>query len=209
MTTDPIFGSPTPSTPYAGSSGHSGSVASRDRAVREDADGTSGHRQQVILSVLDDAGAIGMTSAEFRDEKYALGHHGNISGALSVLHKEGKIACLKTIRGRCHVYLSLTAAERVDPDALRPFGGKPDGVDSQVDAFVNGMDAQAAIDAGYAELAKDHEPSRPRKPLLTEDEKRLVARATLSARRFSGAHTMPVQVTSMRALLAIIERITT
>lgn len=233
MTHDPIFGSPMPSTPYAGTSGHSGSEASRDRAAREDANGTSGHRQQVILSILKDAGAVGMTSAEFRDPKYALGHHGNISGALSVLHKEGKIACTQGTRNRCHVYLSLEAAETVDPATLRPFGGKPDVIEGQAEAFANGMEAQAALvgtpgagkafgqrnaafrdglkgqalDAAYAELAK--EPPRPRKPLLTEDERRLVANAAVSMRRFKGARTMPVQVTSMQALLTLIERITT
>lgn len=234
MTHDPIFGSPTPSTPYAGTSGHSGSVASRDRAVREDANGTSGHRQQIILSALADAGAIGMTSAEFRDEKYALGHHGNISGALSVLHKDGKIACTRGTRNRCHVYLSLEAAAGFEPQRLRPFGGKPDGpmvynattdepignlivgtpgagkaLDQQNAAFRDALKGQfPAAYAVDAERTVAELPAAYRKPVLTEDERRLVAKARLNLNRFKGAQTMPVQTLSMQALLTLIERIT-
>jgi hypothetical protein len=203
---DPIFGTKRPATPYAGSSGASGSAASRDRADREDADGTTGHRQQMIRSLIEAAGPVGLTVAELR-EKDGLGHHGNISGALSVLHKAGEIACLREQRGRSHPYVSLSVAASLPSSALRPFGGKT--------IVALGTNDVAPLPDAYRDAMRrvstdeqDVPPESSRKPLLTPDERRLTAAAKLSLNRFNGAELMPVRTINMRALLALIDRVT-
>lgn len=92
-----------PLLPYAGTSGHGGNGPSLERALREDADGTTTMRQGVALSYLRQVGEWGATWKEFGDE---FGYHaGQSSGVLSVLHKEGRIVRLKNRRDRCSVYV--------------------------------------------------------------------------------------------------------
>lgn len=92
-----------PLLPYAGTSGWSGSDASRDRADREDSDGTTLYRQQRVLRLLDAQGLHGLTWRELATRTGW--HHGQASGALSVLHLEGRVARLKARRDRCSVYV--------------------------------------------------------------------------------------------------------
>lgn len=90
--------------PYAGTSGWSGSATSRERAERDDADGTTTERQRAVLALLSDRRWVGATYAEV-GRTYGW-HHGQASGALSVLHKAGRVARLaKHRRGRCAVYV--------------------------------------------------------------------------------------------------------
>lgn len=93
-------------------SGWSGSDTSHERALREDADGTTSRRQQRVMQLLgqytwmgDHSRGLhyGLTVKEVRE--ITGWHHGQASSALSVLHKEGKIARLKTRRDRCAVYV--------------------------------------------------------------------------------------------------------
>jgi hypothetical protein len=88
--------------PYAGTEGFAGSDTSRERAYKEAIDGTASRRQRYILILAHRAGAKGVTVAEIRDQNL---HHGRISGALSALHKVGKLARLSEVRGRCKVYV--------------------------------------------------------------------------------------------------------
>lgn len=90
--------------PYAGSSGHSGSSASRDRAESEDRSGRTAERQERTEKILRRNGTLGVTVAELRETTGW--HHGQASGALSDLHKAGRIARLSERRGRCHVYVA-------------------------------------------------------------------------------------------------------
>jgi len=92
-----------PVTPYAGTSGWKGSEASRDRAVEDDADGTTSKRQKQTLVALGAAGIRGLT---WKDLSEITGwHHGQSSGCLSVLHLEGMVARLKERRNRCSIYV--------------------------------------------------------------------------------------------------------
>lgn len=89
--------------PYAGTSGWSGSETSRDRALTEDSTGISAQRQRQVLNELQFAGEFGLTWKELADAyKW---HHGQASGVLSVLHKEGLIYRLTERRNRCAVYV--------------------------------------------------------------------------------------------------------
>jgi hypothetical protein len=92
-----------PFLPYGGTSGWSGSEASEDRAERDDADGTTSERQRAVLLLLARAGAPGLTWFELAEIRGW--HHGQASGALSVLHKVGRISRLAERRGDSHVYV--------------------------------------------------------------------------------------------------------
>jgi DNA-binding MarR family transcriptional regulator len=91
--------------PYAGTSGWSGTHTSEERARSNDSDGTTGKTQHAVMIALEHAAYDGLT---WRDLAELLGtHHGTASGALSVLHKAGKIARLSERRNRCKVYVHL------------------------------------------------------------------------------------------------------
>ena len=96
-----------PLTPYAGTSGWSGSQTSQDRAVQDDTDGTTKGRQNVTLRLINASKTYGMTWKELADETGW--HHGQASGVLSVLHKERLIERLTERRGKCAVYIGLNS----------------------------------------------------------------------------------------------------
>lgn len=91
------------SLPYNGSSGWSGTQTSKERAEEADSSGTTSKRQREVLAVVDVHGAYGVTVKDLR-ESLPL-HHGQASGALSNLHKDGRIARLAETRDRCKVYV--------------------------------------------------------------------------------------------------------
>jgi DNA-binding MarR family transcriptional regulator len=92
-----------PLTPYAGTSGWSGSRASYDRVVDEDTDGTTSKRQKETLGHLYNADHMGLTWKELAD--ITGWHHGQASGVLSVLHKENLIIRLHERRNRSSIYV--------------------------------------------------------------------------------------------------------
>lgn len=76
--------------------------ASRERAHREANDGTAADRALQILNTLAHE-PFGLTWGEVADR---LGlHHGQASGALSNLHKTGRVFMLRTKRGKAHPYV--------------------------------------------------------------------------------------------------------
>jgi len=93
-----------PVLPYAGTSGYSGSSTSEERARRDDGNGRTRERQQTVITALNNSGPHGLTWKELA-HRYNW-HHGQASGALSVLHKEGLICRLSERRDRCKVYVT-------------------------------------------------------------------------------------------------------
>ena len=92
-----------PSLPYNGKSGHvAASKTSTARALHEDATGVTGKRQLQILDALENASAHGYTWTELGDELNL--HHGQISGALSVLHNAGRVFALRRERNNSQIY---------------------------------------------------------------------------------------------------------
>lgn len=91
--------------PYNGSSGWCGTDTSRERADRNDSDGTTSHVQTNTLEALIRAGVDGLTWKEL-SELHGW-HHGTASGALSVLHKAGFISRLAQSRNRCKIYVDV------------------------------------------------------------------------------------------------------
>lgn len=106
--------------PYAGTSGHSGSLTSRERANAEDTAGTTGQRQRNVIKLLHAQRERGVT---WRDVSAWLNlHHGQASSALSILHKEGIAARLAATRDRCAIYV---LPEHVNGRATNPYGKPP------------------------------------------------------------------------------------
>lgn len=93
-----------PVLPYAGTSGHGGNGASKERALRDDSTGKTTERQRQTLQVVWGSGARGVTGHELGA---ILGwNSGQTSGCLSILHKEGLIERLANVRrGRSSVYV--------------------------------------------------------------------------------------------------------
>jgi len=104
---------------YNGTAGYVGRPASRERAFAEVADGTLGARQQRILSFLEVFGVMGATWKELADsfdDTDEPMHHGQVSGALSNLHKAGMVFMLKESRDRCHPYVHAKFRDRYTED---------------------------------------------------------------------------------------------
>jgi hypothetical protein len=91
-----------PSLPYAGTEGYAGSDTSRLRAQNDAVSGVASKRQRYVLIMAARAGEKGITVAELRDVNL---HHGRVSGALSVLHRTGRLMRLTEIRDKCKVYV--------------------------------------------------------------------------------------------------------
>ena len=108
------------SLPYNGSSGHSGTDTSKDRADHADSSGDTRKRQAAVLKILGALGTIGATWKEMAI--FTEWHHGTVSGALSVLHKEGRISRLLETRDRCRVYVlnEYVSGRETDSQGRKP-----------------------------------------------------------------------------------------
>jgi DNA-binding MarR family transcriptional regulator len=98
-----------PELPYNGTSGHSGTETSKERALNADWSGKTAQRQVQALNLLSQREMAGLTWKEL-SEITGL-HHGTASGVLSVLHKTGRIARLKESRNGCKVYVDVTCIQ--------------------------------------------------------------------------------------------------
>ena len=102
-----------PSLPYGGgsdpNSGFAGSPASEARARIEDRTGVTQRRQRQVLAAVRRHGEHGRTWREVAVDLNL--HHGQASGALSNLHKTGRLARLVETRQRCHIYVVPEAVD--------------------------------------------------------------------------------------------------
>jgi DNA-binding MarR family transcriptional regulator len=98
-----------PELPYNGTSGHSGTNTSKERALSADRSGKTALRQAQALNLLSQRKMSGLTWKELSDITGL--HHGTASGVLSVLHKTGRIARLKESRDGCKVYVDVACIE--------------------------------------------------------------------------------------------------
>lgn len=105
---------------YGETAGFVNIPASRDRAVDEARSGAFSDRASKILAALVDA-PRGMTWRELGSLLNL--HHGQVSGALSNLHKSGLVFMLTSKRDRCHPYVHCSRRhlfaddERIDEPA--------------------------------------------------------------------------------------------
>ena len=100
--------------PYIGAS-----HTSKERALREDAEGTTRRRWVDLLDLLFKAGLSGHTWSELADITGL--HHGQVSGALSKLHENEEIVQLHRKRNRSHVYIHADFVDQL----TEPFNNQP------------------------------------------------------------------------------------
>jgi hypothetical protein len=107
-----------PIVPYSGTGGYAyGSDTSRARAELEASDGTLSRRQEQVLSALL---ALGPTGATWKEMGEFLNlHHGQVSGALSNLHRAGLVFQLRQPRHRCMPYVHRDFRGHYDDDLRR------------------------------------------------------------------------------------------
>ena len=86
-----------PILPYGNSEGNARHGSSRRRF------GVHGENQAPVLALLSAAERDGCTSAEI--QRALKRGHGQVSGALSALHRGGHVAMLKEMRDRQHIYV--------------------------------------------------------------------------------------------------------
>ena len=106
--------------PYAGTAGFVEQPASKDRATKEARSGKAIKRAREILHTLS-LNPEGLTYQQVGDLLNL--HHGQSSGALSILHQNGVVFMLRKKINRCHVYVHSNQrykyedAERIDEPA--------------------------------------------------------------------------------------------
>lgn len=106
--------------PYAGTAGFVEQPASKDRATKEARSGKAIKRAREILHTLS-LNPEGLTYQQVGDLLNL--HHGQSSGALSILHQNGVVFMLRKKINRCHVYVhsnqryKYADAERIDEPA--------------------------------------------------------------------------------------------
>jgi hypothetical protein len=122
------------SLPYNGTSGWSGTDTSEERAIASDRSGETKSRQRQTIGHLYLSEQQGMTWKELADTTGW--HHGQASGALSVLHKAGKIARLKEKRNACRVYVlpEFICGREVDVHGRKPKRTYEQGLRDAVEA---------------------------------------------------------------------------
>lgn len=106
-----------PALPYNGTAGYVDVDTSHETAIHEAVTGIASKTQRYVLIILGQRKARGATIGELRETTGSL-HHGKISGALSDLHKVGKVVALRERRGRAGVYV---LPEYVEGRETRPF----------------------------------------------------------------------------------------
>ncbi len=167
---NPMFGRPA-SAPYAGGTGSTGSAASHERREREDESGISAYRQTQVLGALQDAGTTGLTWSELGER---MGwHHGQATGALSVLHKDGAIAALTRRRKRSTIYvLNENVADRPTREPGQTRGNRELADANEALARENGALAQQVSDV-KAQWRQDLETLAEREGVIAQHEAKI------------------------------------
>lgn len=98
---------------YQGTLGFVPVDTSRDRAEREADNGTAEDRLCAVERELQRAGMVGATWQQL-GQRLNL-HHGQISSALTVLHRAGRAAMTTAKHNRCHYYIHADFIPMHDP----------------------------------------------------------------------------------------------
>ena len=117
---------------YNGTAGAVNQPASQQRAKREASNGAATERARLILNVLAEL-PDGATWKQLGS--VLMLHHGQVSGALSNLHKSGHVFMLHKQKDRCHLYVhakfrvNYTTDERIDEPAQTKAGKRKDDLE--------------------------------------------------------------------------------
>lgn len=122
---------------YNGTTGAVHQPASQERAQKEAKTGIAKERARLILQLLEHQ-PNGMTWKQLGAMLNL--HHGQISGALSNLHKSGHVFMLQTQRDRCHPYchanwrINYRQEERIDQPTQTKAGKRKDDLEQLLQA---------------------------------------------------------------------------
>lgn len=196
---DPMFETAPVALPYAGTTGYSGSDASRDMARDEAESGVAADRQSRVLNAARKAGPVGVTITEF-DAKPGE-HHGKVSSTFSVLHKAGSLARLteKRLGNSIYVLPEHVNGRRTATQGRRavPVGGQPDSLREATNRLA---EAQAEIER----LSRQ----APKARSIAEDDAEFarVVRAAVAPQPVDG--TFVIRTATVNRLLDIIDGLT-
>lgn len=136
--------------------GWSGSDSSRERAVRDEQSGRAQHRREQAWEIVRLGGLHGAT---WKEVATALNcHHGSASGALSNLHKIGKVERLKDRRGGAAIYVlphAVNGRETARFGRSRPPAEMTKQEFEDALAKANGEGWQVGYDQGAAGAAEE------------------------------------------------------
>lgn len=167
--------------PYAGTSGHSGTDTSEERAVKADSTGKTGERQQWVLNRLG-RGVSTDYGLTVKDVREMTGwHHGVASSVLTTLHVAGRIVRLAEKRDRCHIYVLPQYADGREVSPYTPNKRNRSSADDEHDAETYRKGYEAGYEAASA--APEHpweaEYRREANEVLAAVQKYLEGRAAL------------------------------
>ena len=120
-------------------SGYAGSETSRARAREADLSGVTAQRQRRTIIELSRSGGRGLTWKELAD--ITGWHHGTTSGALSNLHKDGRISRLVEKRNKCKVYVTNADVDGRDTEAPGRTSRRGDLTPGMAE-FIEGLDPE-------------------------------------------------------------------
>lgn len=127
---------------YNGTTGAVNQPASQQRATKEAKSGEATERAKRILQHLQHKTA-GMTWQELAPVLNL--HHGQMSGALSNLHKSGHVFMLREQRNRCHPYVHSSLRhlwreeERIDQPAQTRAGKRKNDLERLLELVIDGI----------------------------------------------------------------------
>ena len=128
---------------YNGTAGAVNQPASQQRAKREASNGAATERARLILNVLAEL-PDGATWKQLGSVLTL--HHGQVSGALSNLHKSGHVFMLHKQKDRCHLYVhakfrvNYTTDERIDEPAQTKAGKRNADFERLLQAIIIGIE---------------------------------------------------------------------
>lgn len=127
---------------YSGTAGAVNQPASAQRAKREATSGAATERARKILDVLADL----PHGATWKQLGNVLGlHHGQVSGALSNLHRSGHVFMLHQQRDKCHLYVhaqfrvNYKSDERIDEPAQTKAGKRNQDIQRLLELIATGV----------------------------------------------------------------------
>lgn len=143
---------------YAGTAGAVNQPASQQRAKREATSGAATERARLILAVLAEL----PHGATWKQLGAVLGlHHGQVSGALSNLHKSGHVFMLHQQRDKCHLYVhakfrvNYKPDERIDEPAQTKAGKRNQDIQRLLEAITVGITMGRIKDSTVERLVKE------------------------------------------------------
>jgi hypothetical protein len=129
--------------------------------------------QKEVLRLVDAAGHEGRTIAEIRDLIPAK-HHGTLSGVLSVLHRDLRLARLSEKRNGCKVYVHPDFLAGRDAEAQGRGGATKEEIDFAL-SVVGALEYWLQVDSAGARFATDKTKAERNQPLFFREIKGLWA----------------------------------